>query len=297
MRTARLVVGYAAILGTLPYLVLKTSWLAGGSLGLADPTLVDSPLMYVANALTAGMEAVAVVVALAFTHRWGERLPAWLVLFPMWVGTGFLVPIALASPAIGLDLLTTTHDGGGLEPWVRPLVYGGFAWQGLTLLTAFVLYSRVRWERQVAGQVPATGRAGVLAGTGAALAVLAAAVHVWWVIAPIRDDATVAVRFIDGVYGVLGIAAAAGALGLTRAGTRFRIPLALVWTGSGALFAWGLWGAFSALATGAGVSAAFLLDYVQVLGGLLLVVALAATARGVAAGRAFQPTRLAGVPE
>ncbi|TWE13830.1 hypothetical protein [Prauserella muralis] len=297
MRNARLVAGYAAVLGTLPYLSLKISWLTGGSLGLADPGLVDSPVMVAANAFTAGMEFVAIAVALAFTHRWGERLPGWLVLFPMWVGTGFLAPIALASPAIGVDFLTTAHDGGGLEPWVRPLVYGGFAWQGITLLTVFVLYARARWERQFTGHVTAAGRAGVLAGTGAALALFAAAVHGLWVFAPVRDDATLAVRFIDGVYGVLGLAAVAGAVLLTRPGTRFRTPLVLAWAGSGALFSWGFWGAASALATGEGGTAELLLNYAQVVAGVLLAVALAGTARGVTRERAFQPTRRVTVPE
>lgn len=76
MNGVRLFVGWAAVLGTLPYLAL-------------------------------------------------------FILVPVWVGTGFLVPIAALLPA--MDFSGTQPF---LESWVQPLVYGGFAWQGVMLAAA-----------------------------------------------------------------------------------------------------------------------------------------------------------------
>lgn len=141
MSTTRLVVGYAAILGTLPYLLLKGAWLSGSTIGITDPAMAHDGSLFVLNLITAGMDLVAIVVALGLTYPWGQRVPAWLVFFPMWVGAGFLAPITLALPFIGLS----TSDIKFLEPWVQPVVYSGFAWQGITLMLAFALYARVRW--------------------------------------------------------------------------------------------------------------------------------------------------------
>src|SRR4029453_3589939 len=89
--TARLVVGYATVVVALPYLSLKIVWLAGGTLGVADRAMMQHAGMIALNAITAGMDLVAIAIALAFTHSWGLKLPAWLVLPPMWVATGFLL--------------------------------------------------------------------------------------------------------------------------------------------------------------------------------------------------------------
>ncbi|MFX4778103.1 hypothetical protein ABTB39_19705, partial [Acinetobacter baumannii] len=82
-----------AIAGTLPYIALKVAWRSGSRIGLEDPDFGTSTTMQVANALTMGMDVVAVAMALAFVTAWGRRLPPWLVLGPMWVGTGLLAPI------------------------------------------------------------------------------------------------------------------------------------------------------------------------------------------------------------
>ncbi|TNC27603.1 hypothetical protein [Amycolatopsis alkalitolerans] len=280
MRTARLVAGYAAILGTLPYLTLKVVWLTGGTLGLTDPGLVRTTGMAVANGFTGGMDLVAIAIALTVAHRWGERVTAWLVLFPLWVGTGFLAPIALSGPVIGVDLAVTDHGSSGLEPWVTPLVYGCFIWQGLTLLTAFVLYARMRWAPLFTART--SPGLSLTAGIGVAIATMAAAVHVIWTFAPIRDGASVATRFLDGVDGVLALAAAVGMLLLAREHGRFRWPMVLVWAGSATLFAWGFWSVFTTVGMTSGETLfETVMGYAQALAGVLLGLGLLAKARAV----------------
>ena len=123
-------VGWAAVAGTLPYLTLKALWLARVDAGLPDPAMLTDSTMIAMNGITAAMDALVIALALALTHRWGYRLPAWLLLLPVWVGTGFLVPIAVVNLPATVFLLGagSTVADGSLAPWVGPLVYGGFAW-------------------------------------------------------------------------------------------------------------------------------------------------------------------------
>lgn len=167
MNGLRLVVGWAAVLGTLPYLALKAAWLAGSTIGVADPAVFRDGSVFVLNAVTAGMDLVAIVVALAFTYSWGQRIPGLVVLVPVWVGTGFLIPIAVLLPTMDFS-----GSQSFLEPWVQPLVYGGFAWQGVMLAAAFFFYARERWGfvfRVDTGQVPAAGAVRAVAAYAGAL--------------------------------------------------------------------------------------------------------------------------------
>ena len=71
-------VGWAAVAGTLPYLTLKALWLARVDAGLPDPAMLTDSTMIAMNGITAAMDALVIALALALTHRWGYRLPAWL---------------------------------------------------------------------------------------------------------------------------------------------------------------------------------------------------------------------------
>lgn len=115
----RLAVCTATVAACVPYLTLKIAWLSGSTVGWDDADAARDSALYVGNAITMAMDAAAVLVALAFTFPWGRRVPAWLVLTPMWIAAGLLAPIALVVPL-------------------------GSAVQTL-LLTAFVLYARMRW--------------------------------------------------------------------------------------------------------------------------------------------------------
>ncbi|NIJ14494.1 hypothetical protein FHU38_004895 [Saccharomonospora amisosensis] len=285
MRKLRLAVGYAAIAGTVPYLALKFTWLSGGDLGVVDPEVMTTPGTYFANAFTAGMDVVAIVVALAFTHDWGNRLPGWLVLFPAWVGTGFLAPIVLSAPVIGLDFALVERSDDVLAPWVLPVVYSSFIWQGCTLLTAFVLYARNRWPQAFTAGGRAA-RSGLLGGSGAALAVLTGVVLLGWAITGTGSPAT---RFVEGLVGVLALLAAVAVLARARAPRPTWWPLVAVWTGSAAMFSGGFWMVF----TLAGFTASpgvgeVLVRCGQTLGGVLLAASLLSSARAVSGGTAFE---------
>jgi hypothetical protein len=142
----RVAVGYAAVAATVPYLALKVAWLSGGTVGLADPGFFsDRPEYAVGNLLTVGMDAVAVLIALSFAHPWGLRLPAWVVLFPMWVATGFLVPIVVFVPFAPIAFDDLAANSGPLRGWVYLFVYIGLAAQGLLLSAAFDMYCASRW--------------------------------------------------------------------------------------------------------------------------------------------------------
>ncbi|WP_410658634.1 hypothetical protein [Amycolatopsis sp. lyj-112] len=268
--SARLIVCYAAILGTLPYLTLKTSWVTGGDLGLRDPSFVDSDLMLFANLLTGGMDVVAVILALAFTYSWGRQIPAPLVLFPIWIGTGLLAPIVLNLPVIVADLSTEQLTEMPLENWVWAVVYGGFAWQGVMLLTAFVLYARDRWWFVVTGTVR-PGMLGMAGRLGIAAALGAATAHVIWAF----GSGGMSARGQDVVVALLSVLAAIALATASRG--RFWPRLVLVWTGAGAMAGSGAWGLFSALNMGSNGSTGWWpvpVLAVQVIGGVLMMTSI-----------------------
>ncbi|WP_409489420.1 hypothetical protein [Amycolatopsis sp. cmx-11-12] len=262
--SARLIICYAAILGTLPYLTLKASWVTGGSLGLRDPSFVDSELMLFANLLTGGMDVVAVVLALAFTYSWGRRIPAPLVLFPIWIGTGLLAPIVLNLPVIVTDLAHAQLAEMPLENWVWAAVYGGFAWQGILLLTAFVLYARDRWWFVVTGTVR-PGTIGMTGGLGIAAALVSAIGHGSWAF----GSGGMSARGQDVVVALLSVLAAVALASVSRG--RFWPRLVLVWTGAGVMAGSGAWGLFSAVGMSSHGLGRVLVLAVQVIGGVLMM--------------------------
>src|SRR5829696_5375194 len=140
------------------------------------------------NIVTGLMDVVAILVALAFTHRWGRRLPVWLVLAPIWVGTGLLIPAACevtngAAAAAITGGRAVSLAGGLVDPWTYVVVYTSFGLQALLLTTAFALYARARWADlldpagSVAGPGPTRGVQVVLAAAGAVAAGAVAAGH------------------------------------------------------------------------------------------------------------------------
>ena len=283
--------GWLASAGTLPYVLLKILWLAGSPVGTRDPAFLADPVIHTMNAVTLGMDLVVVALALALTHRWGARLPPWLVLLPMWVGTGFLVPMAVAiAPATVVTIATGAIGTGPLQPWVQPMVYGGFAWQGIFLSAAFVVYARSRWGGVVTATTPAAPGLlpllRVIAGGGIVMAAISAVLQLAGGLAG-GDLIGLAVQTVNAALPAIG---AAGVLALVRGTLRPWVATAAAWTGTAAMFSWGLYNtAIATLHTPlvAGSTALGMAQLTGLLGGFALAVAglIALTGKCAAAPR------------
>jgi hypothetical protein len=257
----RPIVGYAAITFMLPYLGLKIAWISGAPIGMLNKNLVAEPGMLALNILTFCMDAVAVLLALTFTHNWGLRAPAWPTLFPMWVGTGFLAPIAAAWPIIILArILGPRSDQSALsapamlEPWVTQMVYTSFACQGLALMTAFILYARARWGALLRAQIgegqPPRPAITMLGNAASVVAAAVGTLHLLWAAgAPLGLPPSLLQSKDANFYllhATFGLAALGAAVGIVMLANRLGrwplwVPLSLAWAGSGAMFSWGSW--------------------------------------------------------
>ena len=237
------VLGWLAVAGTLPYLTLKLLWLTGSTIGVREPGFLADPTVVVANAVTFAMDLVVIGLALALTHRAGDRLPAWLVLLPTWVGTGFLVPMVVSIlPGTLFLLVTDGLDGSWFEPWLQPVVYGGFAWQGVFLCAGFVTHAVRRWSDVViAVAPPVPGLVPLLRVLTAGGCVMAAASAVLHLVVGLSAGSAVDLG-IEAVNGAFALAGAAGVVALVRGrpGARWGAAAA-AWTGTAAMFSWGLY--------------------------------------------------------
>lgn len=267
-----------AIASCLPYLVLKLAWIAGSRIGIPSGSpLLDEDnraLLIGVNALTVLMDAAVIALALVLTQAWGRRVPAPLLVFPMWVATGLLTPIMAGFP---VQLAVGIFSGPGenpssssdsfLDSWVYGIVYGGFIAQGLTLGILFVGYARERWGHVWRGRVgdlprDACGRAARTASvTGALLALIPVVVHLMWAAGSTTglsqhriDERTSDFTALESLSAVTAVVAVAGVLLLvfTARSATFRrlpvkVPLAAAWAGSGAVGCWGAWMFFAGL--------------------------------------------------
>ena len=241
----------------LPYLMFKVLWTFGLPVGIADESVLDDSGWVAANALMALVQLAAVGLVLALTRPWARRWPAWLLLFPAWVGTGLLLQVVLGAMLTGLFSPPSEDSGmdtGEVEPWVFVVVYAGFAGQGVALAIAFACHVKARWGRLLGvrtGDVLARRTARVrswpenhLAEIAQTLAVMAAAMAViflYWAAGgsfglsgaepdvPWGMQASRAAGAVIAVVGLLGLAGRWGQQ------TRFWLPAALAWLGSGAL--------------------------------------------------------------
>lgn len=292
-----------AVAATVPYLTLKLLWLCGSTVGFtADADLgAEADALWVANLVTFLMDAVALLLALAFVRPWGRRIPVGLLLFPMWVASGLLGTLLLDLPLVfGTELLFGTEPSvdqrSWLEPWVFAVVYGGFALQGLALLSGFALHARERWAGLLAdriGDLPDTATLGlqrVLVRVAAGLALPVVAARLYWAFGgtvgqPLRllDGAHRPAQIISAVTAVMLLVGCATFLRVVLRRSpqrRLRATLVTGWMTSGSVFAWGAWTVFAdGLETGIPARedilppVAHLLNAAQTgVGGLLLLV-------------------------
>lgn len=243
----------------LPYLVLKVVWTAGLPVGITDRSVLGIHGWAAANALMAGIELAGLLLVLALTRPWARRAPAWLLLVPVWIGTGLLFRVVAGAALAGLFSAPSHASGGslgGFQPWVFVMVYASFAGQGAALAIAFACYVRARWGRLLGGrtgEVVARRAARVrswpedhlaqMAEAVAVMAVVVAAVFCYWAAGgsfglsgaqPHPSWALQASRVAGAVLAVAGLLGLAGRCGPR---TRFWLPAALAWVGSGSLAA------------------------------------------------------------
>ncbi len=239
----------------LPYLVLKVVWTLDVPLGISDRSMMHDGGWVAANALMAVVELVGLLVVLALIRPLSRRLPAWLLLVPVWVGIGLLFQIAFAA-LIGL-LSTPSHgsdlDTGGIEPWVFVMVYTSFAGQGVALAIAFACHVRARWGSllgrrtdQVLAEIRARARSwpeshlARSAEAVAAMALVVALVPAYWAVGgPLglpadQPHPSAAVQIARTAGPVIAAAGLLGLAGRWGHDTRFWLPTGLVWVGSGA---------------------------------------------------------------
>ncbi|MEU3935283.1 hypothetical protein AB0E85_25120 [Streptomyces sp. NPDC029044] len=258
-RTRR-VLRAVAVVSCAPYLALKAAWIAGSHVGIpAGSALLDDRLaMALINGFSVLVDSGVIVLALVLTRPWGLRVPAWLLVFPVWVATGLLAPIMAGFPA---QLVVKWFGGGApsagreafLDEWVFAVVYTGFIAQGLALGGLFALYARDRWGHLWRGRVRELP-AGSLGPAHRVLAVLALpplTLHALWAcgVSAGLGEGRAADRgsdfyVLEALYVVFLLAALAGAvlLAFRRGGALpVSVPLALAWVGSGAVACWGGW--------------------------------------------------------
>lgn len=297
----RTVLRVLAIVACLPYIVLKTAWISGSHLGIPDDSsLLDHrATMIVANSCSVLMDGAVVVIALLLTQAWGRRVTTWLLVLPMWVATGLLLPIMAGYPlqllvqALGGEI---TGSAGSARPfldqWVFAVVYTGFIVQGLTLGALFALYAKDRWGHLWQGtlrDLPASPTAPALRACAVAaslIALIPGTMHLLWAAgstaglnAALIAESNSGSHVVDVVHVLFTAAAAAGVLLLAfrrSSALPLRVPLALAWGGSGAVGCWGGWMGLAALTSVDDIAhrptAAVVLTYaVQMLVGTLVV--------------------------
>ncbi|WP_208766192.1 hypothetical protein [Streptomyces capillispiralis] len=211
------------------------------------------------NAATAFLAAVGIVLAMAFSRPWGERLPAWLVALPVWVGTGLLVPMLLLAPVLGPAAMTRDQDAGSPDFWIyeQILVMISLVGVGVGLPLALAGYARARWPEALGGPLAYDEPAGgtrelqvTLARLIAAGCVLLAGVKVFWAAGGTLGLESGQLERRDLWWHMLSLSTAAwalaGAWGIlvltARRGTRrFLPPMAAAWVSSGMLFSYSVY--------------------------------------------------------
>ncbi|MFK7691407.1 hypothetical protein [Paenibacillus sp. HJGM_3] len=250
--------GYSAAIAVTPYLLIKMAW----TFGLFIPTEQMGDTSWRAiNAATAVIAIIGILLALAFSRPWGTRLPAWLVAFPVWVGTGLLVPMLILAPVLGPAAMTRDKGAGAADVWVyeQLFVMVSLVGVGICLPIALAGYAKARWPEAFGGSLDYRELKGntwqlqqTLARLVGAGCILLGIIKVFWAaggtlgIDPARlDERDVWWHLLTLSIGAWSLAGAWGLLVLTsRNGSRsFLPPMASAWISSGMLFSYNLFSA------------------------------------------------------
>lgn len=258
----RRICGYGAAMAVTPYLLIKILW----TLGLFLPTeqMADTSWRII-NAVTAVLAAIGIFLALAFCRPWGERLPAWLVALPIWVGTGLLVPMLLIAPVLGPAAMIRDQEAGAADFWVYEQIFVMISLFGIGIFLPLALagYVMARWPEALSGTTAYKESPGntlrlqiILARLVASGCILLGIIKMFWAVGGSFgiDPASMGER--DVWWHLLSLSASvwsfAGAWGIlvisSRRGSRwFLPPMAAAWISSGALFTNNLYSALSSV--------------------------------------------------
>ncbi|KXY59601.1 hypothetical protein [Bacillus cereus] len=258
----RRICGYGAVISVTPYLLIKIVW----TFGLFLPTeQMGEASWRIINAVTAVLATVGILLAMAFCRPWGERLPAWLVALPIWVGTGLLVPILLIAPVLGPAAMIRDQEAGAADFWVYEQIFVMISLFGIGIFLPLALagYAMSRWPEALSGTTAYNELPGntlrlqiILARFVAAGCILLGVIKVFWAIGGSYGINPTTMGERDVWWHLLSLSAGvwsfAGAWGIlvlsSRRGSRwFFLPMAAAWISSGALFSNNLYSALSSV--------------------------------------------------
>ncbi|MCK1982638.1 MULTISPECIES: hypothetical protein [Peribacillus] len=253
--------GYGAAIAVMPYLLIKIAW----TFGLFMPTeQMGDPSWRTANAVTMVLAAVGFLLALAFSMTWGERLPAWLVALPVWVGTGLLIPMLLLAPVLGPAAMIRDQQAGAANIWVYEQIFVMVSLVGVGICLPFALagYAKERWPEAFADPIDIELLPGnsqrlhiTLARLVAAGCILLGIIKLFWAVGgtiginpAMLDNRDLWWHLLSLSTGVWAFAGAWGLLVLTtrRGLKRFFPPMATAWISSGMLFSYNLFNRLAA---------------------------------------------------
>ncbi|MFF5897972.1 hypothetical protein ACFY8O_18835 [Streptomyces argenteolus] len=261
----RRISGYGTVVAVMPYMLIKIVWTFG--LFLPNEEMGEADWRAI-NATTAVLAAVGIALAVAFIQPWGERLPAWLIVLPVWVGTGLLVPMLVLAPVLGPAAMSQdeqTAASNDLWAYEQVLVMISLVGVGIGLPLALAGYAKARWPEALSGPVDpgeSLGNTRSLQTTAARLlaagCVALGLVKVFWAAGGTLGLDAERLSYRDMWWHLLslstGVWAFAGAWGLlvltSRRGPRkFLVPMAASWISSGMLFSYGLYSLLTNLGT------------------------------------------------
>jgi hypothetical protein len=253
--------GYCAAIAILPYLLIKIAW----TFGLFMPTEQMGDLSWrTANAITIVLAAVGILLAFAFSMAWGERLPAWLVAFPVWIGTGLLIPMLLLAPILAPAAITRDQQAGISGIWIYEQIFViiSLLGVGVCLPLALAGYAKTRWPEVFAGPLDIELLPGnskklyiTLARLVSAGCILLGFIKIFWAsggtigINPaMLDNRDLWWHLLSLSTGLWAFAGSWGLWVLTkqRGSRSFFLPMTAAWISSGMLFSYNLFNRLSA---------------------------------------------------
>ncbi|XXM72419.1 hypothetical protein ACQ0QQ_00515 [Lysinibacillus sphaericus] len=254
--------GYGAALAVMPYLIIKIVW----TLGLFIPTgHMGDPSWRLVNAATAVVAAIGIFLAIALCRPWGERLPAWSVVLPVWIGTGLLVPMLFLAPILGPAAMNQDQASGSAAIWSyeQVLIMLSLVGAGICLPIALAGYVKTRWPEALGGPLH-TGKAPenthylqiTLGRMTAAGCVILGVLKLFWawggtlgLVPSMIGDRNLWWHLLTLSTGVWALAGAWGILVLTsrKGSRRFLPPMAAAWISSGMLFSYNIFANLSEL--------------------------------------------------